>query len=92
MKFDWDEAKRLANIRKHDIDFADVAAVFDSDHVLIDDDRFDYSEGRFLIIGLLFGVVVAVAFTERQGDTVRLISARKATKREASTYFAQFRN
>ena len=71
MKFEWDEAKRRANIHKHDIDFADVATVFDSGHLLIDDDRFDYSEGRFLVLGLLFGVVVAVAFTEPPLSTPR---------------------
>lgn len=88
MEFEWNEAKRLANIRKHGIDFLDVPAVFDRDTVTVEDDRYSYIEQRFVAFGLLQGRVVAVVHTERN-DSIRIISARKATKYEQRTYFEQ---
>ena len=88
MEFEWNEAKRLANIRKHGIDFVDVPAVFDRDTVTVEDDRYSYTEQRFVTFGLLQGRVVAVVHTERN-DSTWIISARKATKYEQRTYFEQ---
>jgi hypothetical protein len=48
MEFEWDEAKRLANLRKHGIDFIDVLAVFDGDTVIVEDERYSYGEQRFV--------------------------------------------
>ncbi len=86
--FDWDEDKRLANVKKHVIDFQDAVAIFDGYTVTVEDDRFDYGEQRFITLGLLKGRVIAVVHTER-GDLTRIISARKATKYERITYFKQ---
>ncbi len=86
MRFEWDEAKRRTNLRRHGIDFADAVKVFDGDIVTIEDRRFDYGETRYLTLGLLQGRVVVVAHTEEE-DLVRLISARKATKNEERSYF-----
>ena len=91
MEFEWDEAKRLTNIRKHGIDFLDVPAVFDGDTVTVEDDRNSYKEQRFVTFGLLQGRVIAVVHTERE-DCIRIISARKATKNEQRTYFEQLSN
>ncbi len=88
MEFEWDEAKRLANLGKHGIDFTDVIAMFDGDTITVKDDRYSYREQRFVSFGLLQGRVVAVVYTERD-DRVRIISARKATQYEQRTYFAQ---
>ncbi len=88
MEFEWDENKRLANIRKHRIDFIDVEAVFEGDTVTVEDDRFDYGEERFITFGLLEGRVIAVVHTERD-NLIRIISARKATKNEEIRYFQQ---
>jgi len=77
MEFEWDEAKRLANIRKHGIDFIDIKDVFDGDTVTVEDNRYDYEEQRFVTLGLLQGILVAVVHTER-GDSTRIISTRKA--------------
>lgn len=88
MEFEWDEAKRLANIRKHGIDFVDVPAVFDGDTLTVEDDRYGYREQRFVTFGLLQGRVVAIVHSERS-DYTRIISARKATKYEQRTYFEQ---
>ncbi len=91
MEFDWDEAKRRSNLRKHGIDFIDVPAVFEGDIVTVEDDRFRYGEQRFVTFGLLQGRVVAIVHTELE-DCTRIISARKATKYEQRTYFEQISN
>ena len=88
MKFEWDKNKRLANIRKHGFDFTDVATVFDSDTVTVEDDRYNYGEQRFITFGLFQGRVIAVVHTEND-DLVRIISARKASKYEQQIYFEQ---
>lgn len=91
MDYEWDEAKRLANLRKHGIDFTDVPAVFDGDIVSVEDNRYNYGEQRFVSFGLLQGRVVAVVHVERE-NCIRIISARKATKYEQQTYFEQLSN
>lgn len=86
MEFEWDEDKRLANIKNHGIDFSDVSEVFDGDVFTIEDDRYSYGEQRFVTFGLLKGLVVAVVNTNR-GELIRIISIRKATKNEYRSYF-----
>jgi uncharacterized protein len=88
MEFEWDESKRIYNLRKHGIDFCDVPSVFDGSIVTIEDQRLDYGEERFVTFGLLQGQVVVVVHTENE-DLIRIISTRKATKNEQKTYFEQ---
>ena len=88
LQFEWDENKRLNNIRKHGIDFVDAVIIFENDNVIIEDDRFNYNEQRFIVLGLLQGWVIVIVYTERE-DIIRIISARKATKYEQRTYFEQ---
>jgi uncharacterized protein len=64
MRYEWDEAKRLANIQKHGIDFVGIEKVFAGTTLTILDDRFDYGEPRFMTLGLLRGRVVVIAHTE----------------------------
>lgn len=85
--FVWDETKRLENIRKHGIDFLDVVDVFNGHTRTYEDDRFFYGEQRFITIGLLRDIVILVAHTETD-DTIRLIHARKASKKTAAEFFA----
>ena len=89
--FEWDEAKRRLNLRKHGIDFADAGKIFDGITFTAEDDREDYGECRFLTLGLLEEQVVSIAHTERN-DVIRLISIRKATKHETHHYFSQITN
>jgi uncharacterized protein len=88
MEFEWDESKRVSNLRKHGIDFSDVPIVFNGAIVTVEDERFDYGEERFVTFGLLQGQVVVVVHTESE-DLIRVISTRKATKYEQQTYFKQ---
>lgn len=86
VRFEWDEAKRRANIRKHGIDFIGCEAIFDGYTVTVEDTRFDYGERRFVTMGMLEGRVVVVAHTETPRK-IRIISIRKATRREQKAFF-----
>ena len=92
MRFEWDEAKNQANIRKHGIDFNDAAALFSSALLVASDARRDYGEERFHGVGLLHGRVVVVVFTQRTPETIRLISLRKASRRERKQYETRIQN
>ena len=85
MAYEWDPNKAIANIEKHGIDFADAVTVFDDGHAITIDDP-DYDEQRFVTIAMdAFGQILVVVYTWR-GNIIRLISARKATKRERKQY------
>jgi uncharacterized DUF497 family protein len=86
MRIVWDEAKRRSNLRKHELDFADARRVFAGPTYTFEDRRFSYPEIRFITLGLLYGVVVAMAHTET-GTEMRIISMRKATRHEQAIYF-----
>ncbi len=81
--YEWDEVKRQANLAKHGVDFADMVA-FEWDTAVIDVDE-DHAEPRWIAIGLIGALLYSVVFTER-GDNIRIISLRKATRREARNY------
>jgi uncharacterized protein len=86
MKFEWDEAKRLSNIRKHGVDFSEAKAVFfDPNAVELLDEREDYGEERTITIGLAAPGLLMVVSTQRS-DGYRLISARRANKSESRVY------
>ena len=89
MRVEWSEAKRISNLRKHYLDFVDVRIVLEGAIISFDDDRFDYTEDRFISIGMLKGTVVVIAHTERE-DAVRIISMRKATNNERKNYLGEF--
>ncbi|MEG3898350.1 MULTISPECIES: BrnT family toxin [unclassified Microcoleus] len=86
MQFEWDEAKNLENIRKHQIDFADVPAMFDGEMLIELDDRFDYGEDRWFGIGFLGSGIAVVVWTERQNNVIRIISARRANRHEQKRF------
>lgn len=86
MRYTWDEAKRSANLKKHDLDFFDVPQVFDGVTFTFEDDRFDYDEQRFMTLGLLYGIPVSIVHTESE-DRIHIISFRKATKNEQIIFF-----
>ena len=86
--FVWDERKRLRNLRKHGIDFADAEIIFGGFTLTAEDERGGYGERRFLTLGLLEDQVVSVSHTE-EGEEIRIISIRKATKHEARFYFSE---
>ncbi len=85
MDFEWDPKKAAANRRKHGIEFVDAVLVFDDDRgVTLHDEN--PAEERYVTFGMdAQGRVLAVSYTFR-GDSIRIISARKATARERAQY------
>jgi uncharacterized DUF497 family protein len=92
MKFEWDERKNQSNLVKHGFDFADAFRIFDSPMLVEFDDRQDYSEDRWIGMGLLSGRVVVVVYTEPDEETVRIISLRKALTYERRRYEQYLQN
>ncbi|MCP4699141.1 MAG: BrnT family toxin [Gammaproteobacteria bacterium] len=85
MEYEWNEAKRQANLKRHRLDFVD-AVHFDWESAwVVEDDREGYGEQRFNACGFLFGRLVMMTFTARD-ERVRIISLRKATKHEQKCY------
>ena len=88
LTFEWDENKAKSNARKHDVTFEEASTVFtDPLGVIFDDEEHSVDELRELLIGhSVLQRLLIVSFTERGKDVVRIISARKATKRERKDY------
>jgi len=85
-EFEWDEQKAITNLQKHGIAFADaVSAVEDDPFALTIPDVLS-GENRFVTIGTdLLGRTLVVVYVWR-GNRVRIVSARKATRRERRAY------
>ena len=86
MRFAWDERKRRANLRKHGFDFLDTPRVFEGPTFTFEDDRFDYTEQRFVSLGFLADVAVSIVHTETPGR-IHVISFRRATRNEEAILF-----
>lgn len=85
MRYEWDPVKAAANFSKHGIHFADAVSVFADEHALTIDDPHPEEE-RFVTLGMdAFARLLVVVYTWRS-DAIRLISARKATRREGTSY------
>ena len=87
MNVEWDEAKRLANILKHGIDFVAASKIFDGRVIEAEDRRRNYGERRLRALGEGGGQVFRVIYT-RRGSRRRITSARKAGRHERRTYYA----
>jgi hypothetical protein len=94
MRLEWDAAKDRANQTKHGVDFATAARVFaDPDIVLMEDRTDDGGERRWHAVGVAGGVqpllVVVHVYREAENgeEIIRIVSARKANKREGRIYF-----
>ena len=87
MIFQWDARKAASNLKKHGIDFREAATTFaDPFSTTFSDQDHSENEPRFLTIGQsIRGRILVVAHTE-ESDTIRIISARRATRREQNFY------
>lgn len=86
MDYEWDPAKAEANWRKHGVRFADAVPVFSDEAALTIDDP-EPDEARYVTIGMdALARALVVVWTWRGAATIRLISARRATKRERNDY------
>ncbi|MCE2486850.1 MAG: BrnT family toxin [Desulfurellaceae bacterium] len=86
MEFEWDDAKSEACFVQRGFDFAyAIRAFLDANRIISRDYRQDYGEDRYRLLGVIEGRVFVVIFTLRH-STIRIISARKANKREVEAY------
>ena len=89
IKCEWDEAKAASNLKKHQISFEDAKSIFfDEFGIQFYDEENSHEEERFLMLGMSSEAkLLIVCHCERDhGETIRIISARKATKREGTFY------
>lgn len=88
LKFEWDLRKDLTNRLKHGISFADAVLVFsDPDAMTAQDTKHSLTESRYWHVGESDQGVLVVVFTERYlGKVIRIISARRANRRERVMY------
>ena len=89
MRFDWDPVKAAANARRHKVTFEAAKTVFyDEFAVQFFDQEHSSAEDRFLLLGITSDSrLLLVCHCEREGgEVIRIISARKATVREAKFY------
>ena len=89
IRFDWDPRKSASNRRKHGVTFEEASTVFSDEHaLLIDDPDHSKEEDRFILLGLsssLRMLVVCHCYRE-SAQVIRIISARKATRKEREFY------
>ena len=85
MDFEWDADKAAQNLRKHGVQFSVAARVFFY-RIEVYDEREDYGEDRWATIGYVAPALLYVVYTIRSGETIRIISARKANDQERKQY------
>ena len=89
LKFEWDDNKNQTNIQKHGISFEEATSVFyDDDALIISDDAHSDDENRFILIGFSYkaNILVVCHCYREQESIIRIISARKADKKETKEY------
>ena len=89
ISFEWDDEQAAENYAKHGVSFEFAKLAFE-DLLAVEriDDRHDYGEQRFILIGMARAVVLVVVYVECE-ERIRLISARRATKQEYDDYVQQ---
>ncbi|MFM1904600.1 MAG: hypothetical protein RLZZ440_2500 [Planctomycetota bacterium] len=88
VRFEWDDDKAARNVRKHGITFEDVTSLFTSgvEYLEIFDAEHSDQEERFICIGPIAQGIVLIVIVEVDAGLIRIISARRATRRESSLY------
>ena len=91
MNYEWDEQKKTANLAKHGIDFINAEKFDWSLSLIQSDSRHQYNEQRFNALAPIENRLYMMTFT-RRGDNIRIISFRKANKREVNYYVSNIEN
>jgi uncharacterized DUF497 family protein len=92
MEFEWDEKKRLSNLKKHGLDFDFVEFVFDDINHITYESIGSYTEKRFTTIGLFIDEIVTVVIHTGRNSIIRIISFRHASKKEKRFYYENYQN
>jgi uncharacterized protein len=89
IKFSWDQAKASSNMQKHGVSFEEARTVFDDDNArLMSDPDHSEDEERFVLLGMscTLKVLTVVHCYRDKENVIRIISARKSTKKEEKQY------
>ena len=87
MEIEWDVVKAASNLAKHGVSFEEAATALLDPNALAQEDRSATTEARWILIGMSVRPrLLTVIYTVRPEDRLRLISARKSTRKEASYY------
>ncbi len=89
IEFEWDATKAAANLKKHQVSFDEAKSIFfDEFGVQFFDDEHSSNEERFLMLGMSSNakLLIVCHCEQHHGAIIRIISARKATKRESAFY------
>jgi uncharacterized protein len=88
VRFEWDDDKAKANLKKHKVSFDEASTVFgDALAKIFSDEKHSSEEIREIIVGhSILDRLLLVSFTERRRDVIRIISARVATRNERKSY------
>lgn len=87
MQYEWDPTKADANLAAHGISFAEAVTVLEDDFALTREDPDSEDERRFVTLGLSgFGNLLAVVYTYREPDVIRVISAWRASRIQRLRY------
>jgi len=87
LKFEWEPRKAKINLKKHGVSFAEASTAFeDVLSLTIDDPLHSSDEERLVLIGMSFKNRLTIVVHTERGDNIRIISARKATKKERKYY------
>jgi len=91
IRFEWDSLKARANERKHGVSFETAIYVFEDPDALVDHDRIEGGEQRWQTLGMVGGTLLllvarTVEFEDEEGEIIRIISARRAERKEKRRY------
>ena len=89
VKYEWDEAKAASNLRKHKVSFEEAKLALADPSAIIEPDDSEPNEERWRTTGIAAAGIVFVVTTEPDDKTIRIISARKATRHEHARYHRQ---
>ena len=95
VRFEWDPAKAFRNVHKHGVTFVEASTAFSDEQAILLDDPDPVDDGdRYVLLGLssTLRLLVVVHCYRDEDRTIRLISARKATRTERAQYDARFRS
>ncbi|MEI6593117.1 MAG: BrnT family toxin [Holophagaceae bacterium] len=93
IRFEWSAPKATANLKKHGVSFEEAQTVFHDEFAIqFYDENHSIAEDRFILLGMSASArILVVCHCERSsGDIIRIISARRATKRESAFYGGEF--
>ena len=87
LSFEWDPAKAASNLAKHGVSFESAATAFGDPRALtIPDPAHSQMESRFILLGQTSHALIVVVVHVQRGDRIRLISARRASRKERKMY------